>query len=497
MILKKYIKSVAITALAFTISSCGDELLIETPSEDISVEDVAETGEIYPNVLEGALRGVYETMFQTETGGTEAHEDYGQKGYDVVSDMLSGDLALAANVYNRYSGVAQLLATEDFTFNTPNYIAWRYYYRIINSSNLVIRSLGGNDATITDANRDAMGQAKALRAYAYFYLSQLYIKEYEPNSKVLPIYTVANSSAKEQSTTAEVYELMIKDLEEAVVLLDSFTPSGKYQINKEVAEGLLAYVYAARGEAADITRARELAENVINSGKYPITSKTQVVGGFNDVYTNPSWMWGVDITLDNGLDLVSWWGQMDYYTFSYQSFGDKKQIDKGLYDAIKPTDVRKSQFDNDPVSGSYLMPINKFYDVNKQFRGQRNIEADYIYMRVDEMYLLSAEMAAKEGLEADAKNRLKDILGQRFDDAADYAYVDALSGQDLLDEIYLQTRIELWGEGKSYLALKRNKETLTRGENHVYLAGESIKYNDNRITLEIPQSEVQNNPFIN
>jgi hypothetical protein len=118
-------------------------------------------------------------------------------------------------------------------------------------------------------------------------------------------------------------------------------------------------------------------------------------------------------------------------------------------------------------------------------------------MRSDEMYLLSAEMNAKEGQDGPARNRLKEILALRFTNAADYAYVDALSGQALQDEIYLQTRIELWGEGKSYLAMKRNKATITRGANHVFHAGASFPHNADELTLEIPQSEIQNNPFIN
>lgn len=495
--MKKYIKPILLGAITAFSVSCSDDFLEESPTENVTVNDVAETGKIYPDILDGTLRGIYETMFQVETGGTEAHEDYGQKGYDLISDILSGDIALAQNIYNRYSNVAQLTATNDFTFNTPNFITWRYYYRIINSSNLVIKSLGGNDAVITDANREQMGQAKALRAYGYFYLTQLYIPEYTPTSKVLPIYTEANSEAQPQSTTEEVYKLMIKDLEESISLLDSYNRSNLYQINKHVAKGLLAYVYASRGLNDDNVKAKELAEEVITEGGFPLTSKKKVTGGFNNVAENPSWMWGVDLTIDNGLDLVSWWGQMDYYTFSYQSFGDLKQIDLGLYNSIKDKDVRKTQFDSNTDSGSYLMPINKFYHSAKKYRGQRNIESDYIYMRVDEMYLLSAEMAAKEGLEVEAKNRLKDLLSERYDNVADYAYVDGLSGQALQDEIYLQTRIEFWGEGKSYLALKRNKATLTRGSNHLYLAGESMNYNDDRLVLEIPQAEVQNNPFIN
>ena len=45
--------------------------------------------------------------------------------------------------------------------------------------------------------------------------------------------------------------------------------------------------------------------------------------------------------------------------------------------------------------------------------------------------------------------------------------------------------------------MKRNKQMMTRGSNHVFLAGLSIPYSDERLTFEIPQAEVQNNPFLN
>ena len=86
------------------------------------------------------------------------------------------------------------------------------------------------------------------------------------------------------------------------------------------------------------------------------------------------------------------------------------------------------------------------------------------------------------------------MLDERIPDSS---YVDALSGQDLLDEIYLQTRIELWGEGKSYLAMKRNQATIVRGPNHLSFVGIPIPHNDERLTFEIPELEIQNNPFIN
>jgi hypothetical protein len=86
------------------------------------------------------------------------------------------------------------------------------------------------------------------------------------------------------------------------------------------------------------------------------------------------------------------------------------------------------------------------------------------------------------------------LLDNRFPNAA--SVINPLSGQALQDYIYLQTRIELWGEGKSYYALKRNKATVTRGTNHVYRAGESFAHNSDEISFQIPQSEINNNPSI-
>ena len=89
---------------------------------------------------------------------------------------------------------------------------------------------------------------------------------------------------------------------------------------------------------------------------------------------------------------------------------------------------------------------------------------------------------------------LSTYLAQRI---TDVTYLNALTGQALLNEIYFQTRVELWGEGKSYLAMKRNKATIKRGSNHLFEAGNSFNYNDDKLTFVIPQAEVLNNPNLN
>jgi hypothetical protein len=62
---------------------------------------------------------------------------------------------------------------------------------------------------------------------------------------------------------------------------------------------------------------------------------------------------------------------------------------------------------------------------------------------------------------------------------------------------FTQTRMNFLGEGKSYLAMKRNKATTTRSSNHLFFCWRWLQYNDAKLTFEIPQNEVLNNPFIN
>jgi hypothetical protein len=112
---------------------------------------------------------------------------------------------------------------------------------------------------------------------------------------------------------------------------------------------------------------------------------------------------------------------------------------------------------------------------------------------------LSAECAARTGDESTALGRLTDLLEIRFTGgtAEASAYLAGLTGQSLLNEIYLQTRIEFWGEGKSFFAMKRNQATFQRGTNHVFRSGESITYDSDEATFEIPQTEINNNSSIN
>jgi len=498
----KYLLFFAIAGSAI-LAGCKKDFLQTTPTQFATPESLAAAAYQDPKLLNGNIAGLYSTMYTWQIGGTTGHDDFGQKGIDIYTDMLESDMVLAALNYGWYSNIARYTATVDFTRNEV-YIPWRYYYRQILGANTVIDALGGTDFVPTTASAMAtMGQAKTMRAYAYFYLSQLYAKEYgDGSTKILPIYKDTKTEAQPKSTAKDVWDFMISDLTQSITFLGSFTRTTKDQVDKFVAKGLLAYVLAARGTPADWTQVASLTTEI--KAAYPMTTKAATVAvlngttvtnpesGFNNVAT-PSWMWGVDLTVAQGISLPSFWGQMDQFTYSYTWAGDPKTIDRGLYDAIRSDDVRKNQFAA-PTATYKLQPINKFFDPARISGGQRVIITDEVYMRSDEFYLLNAEANARLGQTSAAIQALSTFLAQRI---TDVTYLNALSGQALLNEIYLQTRIELWGEGKAYLAMKRNKATITRGANHLFEAGNSFSYNDPKLTFVIPQAEVLNNPNLN
>lgn len=497
----KYIMFLSLAGSLF-ITSCKKDFLDTQPTQFTTPEQLGSAASQDTKLLTGSIAGLYTTMFTTGVGGTTGHDDFGQKGIDIYTDMLSSDMVLAALNYGWYSNVARYQATVDFTRN-EGYIPWRYYYRQVYGANVIIDVLGGTDAVPALAgNKVTMGQAKTMRAYAYFYLTQLYAKEYgDGSAKIIPLYSSTAQINQPKATAKDVWDLMISDLTTAISYMDTYTRTSKDQVDKNVAKGLLSYVLAARGTAADWAQVKTLTQDLMSA--YPATTPVQLAfngtnatsvgSGFNNAAT-PSWIWGVDLTLAQGINLISWWGQIDQFTYSYAWAGDPKTIDIGLYNSIRPDDMRKTQFNSPTATSFKLQPVNKFWAPARTSGGQRQVETDLIYMRSDEFYLLNAEAKARTSSESDAKTSLKSFLANRI---TDVSYIDALSGQALLNEIYLQTKIEMWGEGKSYLAMKRNKATITRGANHLFEAGNSFSYSDPKLTFLIPQAEVINNPNLN
>lgn len=484
-------------------SGCGKSFLDHQPSIFVSGDQISDFAKSDPAVVKGSLLGMYAIMPMVESGGTVGNQtDFGQKGLDMYTDIITGDMCIPRNSYGWYGDVIEYKATVD-NRNLLNYMPWRYYYRVVFAANSIIDALGGNDVTfgndqISVENRHMYAQALAMRAYAYFYLGQLFASGYEPSYKLCPLYKSLKEKDLPLSTMQDVYDLVVKDLTKAIEYLADFDRgTNKSNIDANVAKGLLAYTYGAMGQ---YDKVKQLASEVIASNKFVKMSASEIVynpetktgSGFNNVNIK-GWMWGTDITESNQLGLVSFWGQLDIFTYSYPSAGDTRVISSKLYDIIRSDDVRKGQFVSPDDKNFPYCPANKFYHKDRKIQGQGIIDADYVYMRVSEMYMLEIEALAFTNNETEAKEKLKSFLSDRIKDTS---YIDALSGDALKNEIHNQWRIEFWGEGKSLLALRRFKTEIVLGDNRydTQNRGLRISWDDQRLFYKVPSNEELNNP---
>ena len=116
-------------------------------------------------------------------------------------------------------------------------------------------------------------------------------------------------------------------------------------------------------------------------------------------------------------------------------------------------------------------------------------------MRVAEMYLIEAEAKARLG-QADAAAVLFALVKTR-----DTGYtLSTKTGQALVDEIWFQRRIELWGEGFRFYDLKRTNTPLDRsGANHnstITNGVINVPVTDKRWQWLIPRAEINANPLL-
>ena len=77
-------------------------------------------------------------------------------------------------------------------------------------------------------------------------------------------------------------------------------------------------------------------------------------------------------------------------------------------------------------------------------------------MRVEEMYFIEIEAKAQMGETDDAMNMLTAFMKEYRNPK----YV--FKGDDIIDEIFFQKRVELWGEGRNFFDYKRLNKGVTR-----------------------------------
>jgi hypothetical protein len=171
----------------------------------------------------------------------------------------------------------------------------------------------------------------------------------------------------------------------------------------------------------------------------------------------------------------------------------QKKITKALYDQIPAGDVRKNVF-TAPGSGTTVSP--EYNTIKFRVSNPTSWAGDYLFMRAGEMYLIEAEALARQTQETQARTVLEALVKVRYP-----AYSAAtFTGTALINQILLQRRIELWGEGVSLLDIKRLKTGLNRptgagnhGSPNLNPGVTTMPDQDPRFLFRIPQRELDAN----
>ncbi len=485
----KYIAPVLLSALA--LGACKKSYLETSPSDAVTVDVIFKTTEGAQTALDGLYRLTY--TFGIEDNGN--HDLFGQKSIDLVMDLMGNDMVINKQGYNWFNGDYRYTAGASTTDGGRSYTTWLYYYQVVNNANSIITNIDA--ATGTDEDKaNIKGQALFMRAHSYFYLVNLLQHTYKGNESKpgIPTYSSPGVEGHPRGTVQNDYDSIVNDLTTAETLLEGITTRrDKSSVDVTTVQALRARVAM---QMEDYPTAAVYAEKVINSHKYPLMSNAAYKSGFNSL-DNSEWIWCMKVIVDQATVYASWYSHMDAEPNGdpggYASLGQQKKITKDLYDQIDAGDVRKAVFIA-PGDGTDDAP--DYSQLKFHLADPSSWAGDYMYFSIAEMYLIDAEAQARTGHEPEAHTALETLIKNRFP-----AYTSAgVTGSNLLNEILLQRRIELWGEGLALFDIKRLKTGLDRptgAGNHGSGNFDPITYTlpdqDPKFLYRIPQEELNSN----
>lgn len=488
--------SIIIGSIALlSFASCKKEYLETAPTDQVDNSAVFTT----TSNANTALNGIYRYMF--ERNGDQNRPGVG--GIFLNFEFMGDDIGQTTATWFTNEGSWNSHRADNSTMTSYSY---RIFYRIIGNANYIIDNIDG--ATGGDAEKNRIkAEALTLRAYAYSYLVQMYGKRYnaaaKPNAQLgVPLLISSTDSSKPRATVEEVYAQINKDLDAAIALNIS-TRVNKSHINVSVAQGLKARVALTM---QDYPNAIKFAKDVIDANLFPLMTVAAYQTGFNDAPSLSEVMWASMPAADQADTFGSFFSQIAYNANTTYMRGNPKRINSATYNKISNTDVRKKMWEPAPNATNFPLPATNFQRVNFMSRkfsvkvvGQPTL-GDVPLMRSAEMFLILAEAYANTpGSEALARTTLFNLVSRRDPSAV----ISTNTGQALIDEILLNRRVELWGEGFRWLDLKRLNlpldRTATAFPNFIPLTMSgtvSIPAGDPKWEFLIPRAEIEANTNI-
>ncbi|HNP19588.1 MAG TPA: RagB/SusD family nutrient uptake outer membrane protein [Fulvivirga sp.] len=429
------------------ITSCDSKL-------DIKPEDTLVETDVFAEeaLAERALGEAYLKLVRSTTNTTFTYGDF------------TTDVAVTNNIefYNNY--IDGNVRPDDQSLSG----FWLDYYSAVNSANALVVNIpkyGAYDQNIQDQH---IGEAKFIRAFAYLKLLNLFgegalTKNMSGLGLPMPLTPFEGYNEKDavlpRSSVQEVYDQIIKDLEEAAVAVpESYGTSSSGNLDtrtratKGAAYALLSRTYLYMG---DYPKAADYAQQVINlNGIYELDDDLTNLfpNNFPDPQTSisPEYIFGYPFSSNqmgsNNLGFsyfykLSIWVNEDFIA-TYPA-GDLR-VDQLIF-------IGDTQYNKQVVAGRRTTV--KFSNPN----GRSNVPM----LRLAEVILTRAEALARtNGVNQESVDLLNEIYKRANPTATDHVLADFGNGQQLVDEILKERKFELAYEGQTRYDLIRTGRSL-------------------------------------
>jgi hypothetical protein len=489
--MKKIAIYMAGVALASGLTGCLEETF--PASNSVTQEQMQQSSAAASAMLSGLPSWLNEAQ-KVRSG---AHYDFGYPSMMLIRNLMCDDFTYSPSDYIIHF---ESWATYD-AYIGPDYgyvqYIWNFYYQYVLTANLAVNTVAADDPS--EVNQGNRAIALAFRAHAYLDLARMYeFLENDQTSRInadgndvyqltVPIVTESTTDDEGKNNPRrarqEMFEFIKNDLETAEAHIQSATRLSKGYPDLAVVYGLEARMYMW---VEDYAKAQEYARKAIDaaiaSGCSPLTEEQwhNTTTGFNTLNT-PSWMWGEQLSKEDRavtsgiINWTSWMCGEATFGYSYANgYGPRMEISKKYYDRLSDTDFRKLTWKapaGSALSGKEQYINKEIFDAmptysSLKFRPNNgDIESytvaaasAYPLMRIEEMYFIEAEAAAQQS-PANGKTLLESFMTQYRDPSYKCT---ASSKDDVIDEIFFQKSIELWGEGLNYFDSKRLGRSIER-----------------------------------
>jgi len=440
--MKIIIYKIALCCIALLgLNNCTSVVSDPQPQTAVSADNAIVT----PTGARAALYGAYDALQATASANN--FNSYMGLQYLFFPDLQGGNLRWTGTFTDWSQASTRTILTDNASVSTT----WQQIYYAVNCTNNLIAQVPKiNDPSFAD-QKTIIGEAYFLRAYHYFNLLR-----YWGDVPIVtdPTLDITPSSFPARNPKADVYTLVLSDMDQAIANLPTKNATGRVTIYSAYA--LKARVHLYRGEWQNAIDATNM---IIGNAAFSL------VPSFTDLFLKQNTsetIWEIQF---NSTDK----GFQAFYLFS-STLGGRNEVrpSPALQSAYAANDAR----------------IIKTTDYNEHLKYYRVSTGDdhTIAFRLAEMYLIRAE----------AQNELNQI-------AAAYADINIIRNRagignanislqtnqaGLRDEIFLQRRLELALEGHYFFDLVRTGRASTTLAN----------WNDNQALWPIPQREIQANP---